>query len=57
MVDTTMALRNMGLLWDGMTQCEIPLVTGVNMVDAFGGLYTELTGNEFDHNAPVFRNT
>ena len=47
----------METIWGGMThpQCVYPLVVGLNMADAFGVLYTELTGKEFEHNAPVFR--
>jgi hypothetical protein len=51
-IEKKKVLGHMKLMWKGIKSGWFPVIHATNLFDNFGELYTELTGDSFDHNAP-----
>jgi len=51
-IEKKKVLGHMKLMWKGIKSGTFPVIHATNLFDDFGELYTELTGDSFDHNAP-----
>ena len=51
-IEKKKVLGHMKLMWKGIKSGTFPVIHATNLFGDFGELYTELTGDSFDHNAP-----